>query len=438
MAEPVPRHAGEGFDSPLPLCERDEQPVIHADEGNQMTTRPEPEFERGPDQGASAARPSLRSRAIALPIAVMSSIAVALGFAQPADAAPQPPKRQAKGKPAASGAAAVRAVAGAVPAEVTVAEGDTVTGIAERYGLSTAELLAANGLGWSSLIFPGQRLVLPGGAPRASEAAPEIARHTVAAGDTMGGIAERYGIDLDQLLSANGLGRESLIFPGQQVVLPIAGAVPAAAPAESPAAPAEGASPEQVTVAEGDTAWDLAERLDVDLEQLLAANQLGPDAVLQPGQVLTVPRAATAVALVASVSTVLTEEMRQNAKLVIDIGRALGVPDRGIVVALAAAAQESGLRNVQFGDRDSLGLFQQRPSQGWGTPEQVLDPVRATTAFYGGAANPNPGVTRGLLDIPGWESMSVTDAAQAVQLSAYPTYYAKWEAQAAAWLSELG
>ncbi|MFC3276283.1 LysM peptidoglycan-binding domain-containing protein [Agromyces mediolanus] len=259
----------------------------------------------------------------------MSSIAVALGFAQPADAAPQPPKRQAKGKPAASGAAAVRAVAGAVPVEVTVAEGDTVTGIAERYGLSTAELLAANGLGWSSLIFPGQRLVLPGGAPRASEAAPEIARHTVAAGDTMGGIADRYGIDLDQLLSANGLGRESLIFPGQQVVLPIAGAVPAAAPAASPAAPAEGAAPEQVTVAEGDTAWDLAERLDVDLEQLLAANQLGPDAVLQPGQVLTVPRAATAVALVASVSTVLTEEMRQNAKLVIDIGRPSACPTAG-------------------------------------------------------------------------------------------------------------
>ncbi|MFD6055343.1 LysM peptidoglycan-binding domain-containing protein [Agromyces sp. NPDC060279] len=380
-------------------------------------------------------RPSLRSRAIALPIAVMSSIAVALGFAQPADAAPQPPKRLAKGKATATGTGGARTVAGAVPAEVTVADGDTVSGIAERYGLSTAELLAANGLGWSSLIFPGQRLVLPGGAPRASEPAPEIARHTVVAGDTMSGIAERYGVDLAQLLSANGLGRESLIFPGQQVVLPLAGTASApSAPAEpSPAAE----PPTQVTVAEGDTAWDLAERLDVDLDAFLAANRLGADPVLQPGQVLTVPRPA-AVALVASVSTVLTDEMRQNAQLIVDIGRALGVPDRGIVIALAAAAQESGLRNVRHGDRDSLGLFQQRPSQGWGTPEQVLDPVRATSAFYGGAANPNPGVTRGLLDIPGWESLSVTEAAQAVQLSAYPSYYAKWEAQATAWLSELG
>ncbi|MFK4729167.1 LysM peptidoglycan-binding domain-containing protein [Agromyces mediolanus] len=372
----------------------------------------------------------------------MSSIAVALGFAQPADAAPQPLKRQAKAKTTANGAGAVRSVAGAVPAEVTVADGDTVSGIAERYGLSTAELLAANGLGWSSLIFPGQRLVLPGGStPRPSDRAPEIARHTVVAGDTMGGIADRYGVDLDQLLSANGLGRESLIFPGQQVVLPIAGSVsdaPAAPVADVPSPEtAAGGTPEQVTVADGDTAWDLADRLGVDLDQFLAANRLGADPVLQPGQVLTVPRPAS-VAVVSAVNVVLTEEMRGNAQLIVDIGRALGVPDRGIVVALAAAAQESGLRNLDHGDRDSLGLFQQRPSQGWGTAEQVLDPVRSTTAFYGGAGNPNPGVTRGLLDIPGWESLSVTDAAQAVQLSAYPNHYAKWEAQAAAWLSELG
>ena len=96
------------------------------------------------------------------------------------------------------------------------------------------------------------------------------------------------------------------------------------------------------------------------------------------------------------------------------------------------------MRNVHHGDQDSLGLFQQRPSEGWGTPEEVLDPVRATTAFYGGAANPNPGRTSGLLDIVGWEGMSVTQAAQAVQLSARPDHYAKWEASARAWLSELG
>jgi hypothetical protein len=135
---------------------------------------------------------------------------------------------------------------------------------------------------------------------------------------------------------------------------------------------------------------------------------------------------------------VLSDEMRRNAQIIVDVGRSLGVPDQGIVVALAAAAQESGLKNVPHGDSDSLGLFQQRPSQGWGTVDEVLDPVRAATGFYGGVANPNPGRTLGLLDIVGWETMTVTQAAQAVQQSAHPDHYAKWEASARAWLSELG
>ena len=107
------------------------------------------------------------------------------------------------------------------------------------------------------------------------------------------------------------------------------------------------------------------------------------------------------------------------------------------MIALAAAAQESTLRNLNYGDRDSLGLFQQRPSTGWGTPAQVTDPTYASRLFFGGPSNPNRGVTRGLLDIPGWQSMTVTRAAQAVQLSAYPTAYAKWETSARAWLAQL-
>ncbi len=93
---------------------------------------------------------------------------------------------------------------------------------------------------------------------------------------------------------------------------------------------------------------------------------------------------------------------------------------------------------MHHGDLDSLGLFQQRPSQGWGAPEEVLDPVQAATAFYVGHGEPSAGGALGLLDIVGWESMSVTQAAQAVQQSAHPDHYAKWEAQARAWLSELG
>lgn len=325
---------------------------------------------------------------LTVPLAVASAVAVTLGIAQPAEAAPQPAKRSPKAKTAAAATATAAVASAEVPREVLVAEGDTVSGIAERYGLSTAEVLAHNGLGWSSLIFPGQRLALPGGkAPAAPAPRERIAKHTIVAGDTMSGIAARYGLELDDLLRVNGLGRQSLIFPGEQVVLPPGGAAPSAAPAPEPSAP---------------------------------------------------PAAADPAPTVASVSAVLTDEMRANARLIVDVGRELGVPDRGIVIALAAAAQESGLKNVRHGDRDSQGLFQQRPSQGWGTSEEVLDAHRAVTAFYGGPNGPNVGRAPGLLDVPGWESMPLTEAAQAVQHSAHPGHYAKWEAQATAWLSELG
>ncbi|MCP2371694.1 LysM repeat protein [Agromyces terreus] len=338
---------------------------------------------------------------LTLPVAVVGALAVAIGIVQPAEATPQPSKRLAKAKANSTAVKQRAAVAAlAAPAEITVVEGDTVSGIAERYGLATAEVLAANGLGWSSLIFPGQRLALPGGsAPAAEEPAPapDLARHTVVAGDTIIGIAERYGLDVAQVLSANGLGRSSLIFPGESIVLPPAGGE-AIAPSPSP-------SPGPVAAA-----------------PVLDATPAVPE-----GPAPEPDRPAT-----------LTDEMRGNAQLIIDIGRQAGVSDAGILAALVAAAQESGLRNVDSGDRDSLGLFQQRPSQGWGTPEEVLDPVRATRAFFGGPDGPNVGRAPGLLDLDGWTEMPADAAAQAVQKSAHPDHYAKWVAAASVWLAELG
>lgn len=117
----------------------------------------------------------------------------------------------------------------------------------------------------------------------------------------------------------------------------------------------------------------------------------------------------------------LPSEQIPHAQTIVATGISLGVPRRGQIVALATAIQESRLRNLTFGDRDSLGLFQQRPSQGWGTPQQVRDPVYASTKFY-----------KGLLDVAGWQQMTVTQAAQAVQLSAYPDAYAQWEPLATA------
>ena len=378
--------------------------------------------------------------ALALPLAIVSTIAVTLGIAQPAEAATHQVKRQPKAKAQTGGATQTSSVAtAAVPAEIVVADGDTVSSIAERYGLSTAEVLAHNGLSWSSLIFPGQRLALPGGtshtvAPPPSPAA-EIAKHTVVAGDTMSGIAAQHGLDLDVVLRANGLGRQSLIFPGETIVLPSTAANPAV---EAPPAPSQAvtAADTHVVVA-GDTLWDLAERHDVSVSQFIEANGLDGAGIIHPGEPLTIPKPVT-VLPVASVSVQLTDEMRANAVIIVETGRRLGVPDEGIVVALVAAAQESSLRNLHRGDLDSQGLFQQRPSEGWGTVDEVLDPVRATTAFFGGESNPNPGRTRGLLDIVDWEAMTVTEAAQAVQLSAHPDHYAKWEVSARAWLAELG
>ncbi|NEA59757.1 hypothetical protein G3I60_37770 [Streptomyces sp. SID13666] len=109
-------------------------------------------------------------------------------------------------------------------------------------------------------------------------------------------------------------------------------------------------------------------------------------------------------------------EQIPNAKTIQATGVAMHIPVRGQVVALATALQESGLRNLNYGDRDSLGLFQQRPSQGWGTAAQILDPVHASTSFY-----------TALKEVSGWESMTVTQAAQAVQHSGLPNAYAKWE-----------
>ncbi|WP_328463588.1 hypothetical protein OHA21_38335 [Actinoplanes sp. NBC_00393] len=108
-----------------------------------------------------------------------------------------------------------------------------------------------------------------------------------------------------------------------------------------------------------------------------------------------------------------------NATVIVAVGQRLQVPARGQVIAVATAMQESSLINLPGGDRDSVGLFQQRPSQGWGTPAQLQDPQHAATKFY----------TK-LLAVPGWQTMTVTAAAQAVQISAYPDAYAKWEPDA--------
>ena len=122
----------------------------------------------------------------------------------------------------------------------------------------------------------------------------------------------------------------------------------------------------------------------------------------------------------------LTPDQAQNAALIANIAVTRGLPDHAATVAIATAMQESRLTNLDYGDLDSLGLFQQRPSQGWGTAKQVSDMTYATNIFYDH-----------LLQVPDWETIPVEDAAQEVQRSGYPELYATWDAMARAWASGL-
>ncbi|MER5790961.1 heavy metal transporter [Streptomyces sp. NPDC001980] len=114
-----------------------------------------------------------------------------------------------------------------------------------------------------------------------------------------------------------------------------------------------------------------------------------------------------------------TPEQAVNAATIAAVGTGRGMPERAVAIALATAIQESGLLNIKHGDRDSLGLFQQRSSQGWGTPKQILDPAYAAGMFYAHLAK-----------VRDYETLPLTVAAQRVQRSGYPEAYAKHETDA--------
>jgi hypothetical protein len=120
----------------------------------------------------------------------------------------------------------------------------------------------------------------------------------------------------------------------------------------------------------------------------------------------------------------LSADQTNNAQAIIKATKEMNLPPRAAVIAVATSLQETKLTNLGnlggANDHDSLGLFQQRPSTGWGTPDQLTNPDYAAKAFLGA-----------LIQIPGWQTMPLTDAAQAVQVSAFGGAYAQWEQQAA-------
>jgi LysM repeat protein len=338
-----------------------------------------------------------------------------------------------------------------------VKRGDTVQSIAKKYSISITTVLSMNKLSATTIIFPGQRLLIGSVIPKAAKPiTPDT--HTVQPGETLASIANFYGLALNTVLAANGFSESALVYGGQTIKLKNFEAT-----AEAEVKPVEVAPIQQQplvnlvsettvstdphrpssvcdihgyhTVKTGESVSKIAAVYGLSTQAILSANQLSWSSMIYIGQKLIIPGIHEI--KFCPELTQLTAEMKSNAQVIFRVGKSLGVSDYGIVIAFAAAMQESGLRNLSYGDRDSVGLFQQRPSAHWGQAEQILNPEYAVRAFFGGKSSPTYGAARGLLDIKDWSNKSVTEAAQAVQISAYPNAYAKWESSAWVWLDQL-
>ena len=346
---------------------------------------------------------------------------------------------------------------GATPTELDaesykVKPGDTLLGIAGHHNLTLSELTAINRISSSTLIYPGQVLrvakVIPTAQP--PEGTPD--KYQVLTGDTLDSVAQKFGMTLSALREYNNLAKASIIFVGQVLNLkPAVGQARAPKP-QKPANSASTLSDEISTVdpmrptgactihgfhtvLAGETISRIAAVYGVSTQSVLSANSLSWSSTIFVGQRLTIP-GVHEIKNCPSL-TKMNQEMKKNAQMIYRVGKDLGVSDYGIVIALAAAMQESSLVNIDYGDRDSVGLFQQRTSQGWGTTSQIMDPEYSARAFFGGPTGPNAGKIRGLLDVKNWSTMSLAKAAQAVQISAFPDAYQKWELSAWSWFDQI-
>jgi LysM repeat protein len=331
-----------------------------------------------------------------------------------------------------------------------VKPGDTLSAIASRHKLTLSELTSINRISSSSLIYPGQVLRVAKVVPTSQPPVGAPDTHQVLAGESLHSVSQKFGMTLSALREYNGLAKASIIYVGQVLNLkpPAGNAKP---PVIKPTKPASSTStlsdeissvdPMRPTgactlhgfhsVLAGETISRIAAVYGVSTQSVLSANSLSWSSTIYVGQRLTIP-GVHEIKNCPSL-TKMNHEMKQNALVVFRVGKDLGISDYGIVIALAAAMQESSLRNIDYGDRDSVGLFQQRTSQGWGTIAQIMDPKYSARAFFGGPTGPNAGKIRGLLDIRNWSTMSLAKAAQSVQVSAFPDAYQKWELSAWSW-----
>jgi len=394
---------------------------------------------RSPKQHPRPSLPVIAAATAALPAVVLSSLAIA----QPAAAEARP--RTVPGTLAAAMQAHEAAVKAGVipaasvstslpsslrpaqpsaPAEYTIARGDTISGIAGRYGLDTYEILKLNNLQPNTVIYPGQKIKLTGSASApaapAKQESPAPANaggsvYTVKSGDTLGAIAARHGVKLSEVLSWNGLNMNSIIHPGQKIkigsgqsIAPAAATTPAAAPAAKPA-PAPAANSGSYTVKSGDTLSAIAAKHGVKLSDILSANKLTMTSMIYPGNKLVIPGASIQPAgsvtpLVPSsflgfsypaavVSSANKNKALLNASpvpsreqmksIVADTARRMGVDPS---LALAFAYQESGFDQRAVSPANAIGTMQVIPSSGeWasdlvGRKLNLLDPYDNATA----------------------------------------------------------
>jgi N-acetylmuramoyl-L-alanine amidase len=382
-------------------------------------------------------------------------------------------------------------VAPHIPDTYAVQAGDTIESIAASFGLPTTAVLALNGLHVNAALHEGQVLKLTTAPTKQRALAPPrvgLSQYVIQAGDTIASVALRFGISETSLKDANELDESRSLIAGE--VLRIPGTRQVTAPRSIPAIQAANAASQSRVVwaslqsgsgqevagssaqlasvseeeakasdADSDAAAEVIDPLTVDIPAAPKLRVVKPPPPPPPPRAVapaapkassssnsssnsssssSTPAPATRQPVSGNVVQLRHDWQRDHARIVIQVGRNLGVPDYGIVIALATAMQESSFRNIRTAlDHDSLGLFQQRPYW-WGTPEQLTDPVYATTVFFTGVQMPGVGFSRGLLGVSGWQSLPLTVAAQRVQRSAHPDAYAKWEASAWAWLAELG
>lgn len=384
-----------------------------------------------PKQPPRPSLPMIAATTATLPAVMLSSLALA----QPAGADTRPsaiPATLAAAMEAQAAAAKAGVIpaafvpaaipAGLQPARVTpsshrVVRGDTVSGIAHRYGLSTSAVLRLNNLKVNSVIYPGQKLKLKGAsapAPRqaavtAAAASTGAKTYTVKSGDTLGGIAARHGVKLSQVLGWNRLSLSSIIYPGQKIRI---GAGAATSPA--PATPAPTAASRSYTIKSGDTLSGIAARHGVRLADVLSANRLKVTSIIYPGNKLVIPGKSTAPSPVQPASSVTplvpssflgftypaavvssanknkallnaspVPSLAQMKSIVADTARRMGVDP---ALALAFAYQESGFNQRAVSPANAIGTMQVIPSSGeWasdlvGRKLNLLDPYDNATA----------------------------------------------------------